>query len=148
MRKVPMLGTLLGVLAACVVPTDGCGCTPALPPFRLHVGGTVATADGAPEPGLVVQARAFREQCLPTDTGYVDISGSFGPTDAQGRFAFELVAYAPVESGCVRLRALRASSVVGAPATTVASVERTGVRVRPMVGARPLDSLRVDLVTR
>ena len=148
MRKVPVLGALLGFAAACVVPTDGCGCTPALPPFRLHVAGTVATADAAPVSAVIVQARTFPQQCLPTDSGYLDISGSSGPTDAQGRFAFEVVTYVPVESGCVRLRALRLSTAVGVPATTVASVERTGVRVRQMVNARPVDSLRVDLVAR
>ena len=148
MRKVPLLGALLGFAAACVVPTDGCGCPPALPPYRLHVAGTVATADAAPVSGGIVQARVFQAACLPTDSGGVDVSGGSGPTDAQGRYAFEVVTYVPVESGCVRLRALRIASAVGVPATTLASVERTGVRVRQMVNARPADSLRVDLVVR
>lgn len=148
MRKVPGLGALLGLAAACVVPMDGCGCPPALPPFRLHVAGTVATADAAPVSGVIVQARAYPAACLPADSGALDVTGSFGPTDAQGRFAFEVVTATAVESGCVRLRALRAASAAGVPATTVASAERTGVRVREMVNARPLDSLRVDLVAR
>ncbi|GLC24666.1 hypothetical protein [Roseisolibacter agri] len=95
MRTVPVLGALLGaqlgLAAACVVPTDGCGCPPALPPFRLRVAATVATADATPVSGVIVQARAFPTTCLPTDSGAVDVTGSFGPTDAQGRFAFEVV---------------------------------------------------------
>ncbi len=148
MRKIPVLGALLGFAAACVVPTDGCGCSPAPPPFRLHVAGTVATADAAPVSGLIVQARVYQAACLPADSGAVDVTGSLGQTDAQGRFAFEVATAMPVQGGCVRLRALRAASGAGVPATTVASVERTGIRVRPMVGGRPLDSLRVDLVAR
>jgi hypothetical protein len=112
----------------------------------LHLVGVVTTPAATPVSGLVVHARVFESACLPTDSGRVDVTGSFGPTDAQGRFAFEVRTLQAITDGCARLVATRGATEVGVPPTTLGVTERAGVRIRATVGGRPADTLRVTLV--
>src|SRR5687767_8432484 len=96
----PSIAALV-VLATCA-PTDVCGCPPAL--GIGTVAGTVRRATGSPAPGALVRVEASLRGCVWTEPHLVDPNVSAaGPT---GQYRYELRAYAPSDTACLRLTAI------------------------------------------
>ncbi|HEY9227057.1 MAG TPA: hypothetical protein VIP11_10450 [Gemmatimonadaceae bacterium] len=131
----PLLTALVAiVLFACVLPTDACGCLPAI------AGGTIAgfvqTANGAPAAGATVRVEMRRSTC--------DLSkplvGNNIPiirTDSAGRYLHYVYSGMSTDTVCLRLVAHAA----GAPTGDSAVVD--GVRMQWFNNRG--DSTRVDL---
>jgi hypothetical protein len=130
--------TVLALLASCF-PTDVCGCPPALGVGT--VAGVVQRAAGTPVPGALVRVEASLRGCVWTESHLVDPNViSAGPS---GQYRYELRAYAPSDTACLRLTAV---DTIGGGQD---SVSIGGIRMRLIASygtrERP-ESLRVDLL--
>ena len=125
------MGAVL-LIAACLYPTDTCGCTPRLP--EGIVTGVVTRASGAPASGATVRA-----ETAPTCAAGSAHSMSLRTAGTDGRYRAMLSI--PTDSACVRVVARDPS---GAPADS-AVVTGVWLRVARASGAQRPDSVRVDL---
>lgn len=116
-------------VAACLSPTDGCGCPPT--PASALIAGTVLDTAGAPVANATV-------------LGYLEgaggciarnVSDGLATTDAEGRYRLVLAAASEAPMGCILVRA-RAPLASG-PAVFVDTVVTLALRYLP-----PLDSAR------
>jgi hypothetical protein len=137
MKTVATLAITLLALA-CVLPTDACGCPPALGIGTVF--GVVTRADGAAAPGAVVRVEARVFGCASAEPNTL-VDPPTTRTDAAGHYRYELRAISPSDTACVHVVARAAPE---RPDSAVAA----GVRMRlvPSYGtrARP-ESLQVDL---
>ena len=130
--------TVLALLASCI-PTDVCGCPPAL--GVATVAGVVQRATGTPVPAALVRIEASIRGCLWAESHLVDPNViTAGPA---GQYRYELRAYAPSDTACLRLTAI---DTLGGGRD---SVSVAGIRMRLIASygtkERP-ESLRVDLL--
>ena len=132
-----VLGGLCLAVAACLFPTDVCGCPPAL--GIATVAGVVQRADGSPAVGAVVRASLSLVQCGAAQSDLVD-SPAHAAVDAGGWYRHLLRAYAPSDTACVTLTAV---DTAGGRRDSAAV---TGLRIRLVSsGTRErMESLRVD----
>lgn len=132
------LGGLCLAAAACLFPTDVCGCPPTL--GIATVAGVVQRADGSPAVDAVVHASVSLVRCGAEQSALVDSPAS-AEVDADGWYRYMLRAYAPSDTACVTLTAL---DTAGGRRDSAAV---TGLRVRLVANygtrERP-ESLRVD----
>lgn len=132
-----ILAGLCLLVAACVFPTEACGCTPLV--GIATVTGMVQRADGSPAAGALVRTSQLQVPCgaepYPVETSYPAV------VRADGWYRHSLMSYSPSDSACVTLTALdtaggrRDSAVV--TGLRVRLVANYGTRERP-------ESLRVD----
>jgi hypothetical protein len=137
MKTVATLAATLLALA-CVLPTDACGCPPALGVGTVF--GVVARADGEAAPGAEVRVEARLFGCASAEPNAL-VDPPTTRTDAAGRYRYELRAISPSDTACLRLVARaapeRSDSAVAAGGR-MRLVPSYGTRVRP-------ESLRIDL---
>lgn len=116
-------------VAACLSPTDGCGCPPT--PASALIAGTVLDTAGTPVANATVLAYIERaDGCI-----YRNMSDGLTTTDAGGRYRLFLAAPSEASAGCIMVRA-RAPLASG-PAGFVDTVVSLALRFLP-----PLDSTR------
>lgn len=139
MLKPILIGIVAAVVVACVIPTRACACPPAL--GVGIVAGRVLRADGAPAPGAVVRTSVSLRGCLAADSDLVD--RDFTTAEPTGFYRYDVRAYAPSDTACVRVTAVDTAggrqdsvTVAGIRMRLIASY---GTRERP-------DSLRIDLL--
>ncbi len=114
-------------IAACLSPTDGCGCPPA--PASALIAGTVRDTAGAPVANATVLGYVERaDGCIARS-----VADGLATTDAAGRYRLHLAAGVEAPSLCVLVRA-RAPLASG-PAVFVDTAVTLALRHRP-----PLDS--------
>lgn len=140
--KRPIILLLALVALACLSPTDGCGCTPAL--GIGIVAGVVTRGDGAPAAGAEVRVEARVRSCaLSERSSLVDPPTTHA--DDAGRYRYQMRTIVPSDTACVRLVAHAAEQPSGDSAVV------DGIRMRLISSygtrARP-ESLRVDLRLR
>lgn len=120
----------LVALGSCSFFTEACGCSPPNPVARAI--GTVTFAGGEPAPGATVGASVWRPPCESIPSSLIPHGET--TTDAQGAYRLE---FSTMSEG---LQCARVAARLGA--AEVSRVVTVDGRVQ---GARPLDSVRVDL---
>lgn len=130
---------LLAILAAssCVLPTDACGCPPAV--GVGVVAGKVIRGDRSPVINASVRIEARARGCS-DPLGDVIVGLREVRTNAAGDYVMHVMTSIPTDSACIRL-------VARAPTESADSIvaERIRMRLVPNYGTRQRrDSLRVD----
>lgn len=130
------------VATACLLPTDVCGCPPAL--GVGIVAGTVTRTDGARVAGSEVRIEARPYGCMDVH-GSALVDPPITRTNAAGAYRYLMRAAAPSHDACIRVVAYDPSAAV----TDSAVVEGIRMRLVASYGTREQpDSLRVDLRLR
>lgn len=136
--KLLVVSALL-VASACFLPTDACGCPPALGIGTLA--GVVTRASGSAVVGAEVRAQVRLWGCSgPSADMLVDSAKTV--TDANGRYNIFLRSFGPTDTACVKITARMVT------ASGIDSVSYDGLRMRliPSYGTKlKPDSIRVDL---
>jgi hypothetical protein len=127
-RATLLAGAVIGL--ACV-PTDGCGCTPAL--MAAGVFGRVQTGTGAP----VANATVFAYIARGGDCSRRDDSDGSGVSRDDGTYTVNIASIEQTDTACVlvHVRAPLGSGLLDPPDTTVTLAIRA---------TAPFDSARVD----
>jgi hypothetical protein len=121
-----------GLAAACLTPTEGCGCPPAL--GLVNVAGTVSRA-GQPLPRAPIVVSVSTRGCDAAPRRNELVDSPRQRADTAGRFAFLARAAVPSDTACVQVTALdtvgeRPDSVVGT-AARVRLVQSYGTSEQP-----------------
>ncbi len=128
-------------ILACSLPTDACGCPPALGIGTLAGVVTDGASSTVANTEVRVEARIFGCQASPANGS---LSPSLTRTDAAGRYRIGIQAIAPTDTACIRVVARRPrTDGTGTDSVVVAGlrmrlVANYGTKVRP-------DSVRIDL---
>jgi hypothetical protein len=124
--------------AACLSPTDACGCPPAL--GIGFVTGDVHRADASPVSGAQIHIVALVRGCADTLNALVDNATSIA--NSNGAYAYELRAAIPTDTACIRVVAFDPAS----PTHDSVTVEGLRMRLVPSYGTSHLpDTLNVAL---
>jgi hypothetical protein len=132
------IACLAVLLFACVLPTEACGCTPAL--GIGTVVGLVRTSTGAPAVEAVVRVEARLASCDRGESSDL-VDSPTTLTDSGGRYVYHLRAVSISDSACLRLVAHAA----GAPTGDSAVVDSIRMRLMSSYHLKGWgDTVRVD----